>query len=868
MKKALLPLILACLTLGPAGLRAQTTPAIAADDAIEAAVAEELSRMTLEEKIGQMIQIEINLLAYEDPAYSIPALMSMGKDELTALLQRFGLEGQFPIDALVDSQGKAKREAGYAFYLLSHQIADQLPFRLDEEKLRLAFGQYKVSSVLNMPGGMHAADVATWQYVTSGIQDAALNLLGTPCIYGLDQVHGTTYTLGGTLFPQPIGLAATFNPSLAHRMGEISAYETRACGVPWVFVPDLDLGRHPAWSRQYEGVGEDPCLGSVIGRAYLRGFQGDDPNHIDAWHVGTSLKHFVGYGVTGNGLDRNPGTVSDMDLREKHFATFKAALQAGALSVMTNSSILNGMNGAANRRLLTGWLKEELQWDGMVVTDWADIENLRKRDHIVGTQKEGIIMAINAGVDLIMVPSEWGYGALLKEAVDEGSIPMSRIDDAVSRVLRMKHRVGLYERPVADPSLYPDFGCEAHRQAALRTAIESEVLLKNEGGLLPLAQGTKILVCGPNAHTMRGLNGGWSYTWQGSGAERFTTGYHTILDAVRAEFGTDNVVYAPGVEYDLTGSFEAERTPQIEQAVEAAADVDVILCCVGENSYAETSGNMTNLHLSSNQTELVKQLAATGKPIVLVLNQGRCRLIYDIEPLVGAVVDVMLPGNYGGDALALLLSGKENFSGRLPMTYPSYPQTFTTYDYKVSEVQETMTGIYNYEAKTNAQWWFGHGLSYTTFAYSNLRLSLGDGTSVTAPTPAPAATSGQMAAMGQTATAPASILDFGVSDTLHLTVDLTNTGDRAGREVVMAYSTDLVASLIPDNRRLRAFQKVELQPGETRQVTLTIPASDLAFVAADGHWVLEAGDFSLKVGTESATVTCRETYRWDTPNIP
>jgi beta-glucosidase len=809
---------------------AQTVPpAIPADPVIETKVDSQLSRMPLDEKLGQMIQVEINLVTYTDPAFSIPSLMGMGKDSLSAVLQRFGLEQQYPIETLTDADGKIKWEMGYAFYNLSRQINDSLGFHLDKEKLRMAFEKYKVASILNMLGGVHAADVKTWQQATTQIQEAALKYLGIPCMYGLDQVHGTTYTLGGTLFPQPIGMAATFNPELARRMGGITAYETRACGVPWVFVPDLDLGRHPAWSRQYEGVGEDPYLGSVMGKAYLLGLQGNDPNHIDRYHVGTSLKHYVGYGVTGNGMDRNPGSVTDMELREKHFMPFRDCFRAGALSAMTNSSVLNGMNGVANRRLLTGWLKEGLNWDGMIVTDWADIENLRNRDHLAATQKEGIILAINAGVDLMMVPSEWGYGALLKEAVQEGSIPMERIDDAVRRVLRMKHRVGLFEHPVVDPSLYPDFGCESHVDVARQTAIELMVLLKNEGNILPLAKGKKIMVCGPNADTMRGLNGGWSYTWQGTGSEAFTSGYHTILEALRNKFGADNIIYEPGVQYDNRGPFESELPPQIDKAVQAARSADYIVACVGENSYAETNGNLVNLHLSPNQTELVKCLAATGNPVILVLNQGRSRLVYDIEPLVQAVVDVMLPGNYGGEALAELLAGDANFSGRLPFTYPSYPQTFTTYDHKVSEVRETMAGIYNYEAKTHAQWWFGTGLSYTSFAYSNLRLS-------------------------QT--------EFGVGDELTVEVDVTNTGSRTGKEVVMLFSSDLYASLIPDNRRLRAFRKVELQPGETVTVTLKLSAADLAFVDEEGQWLLESGEFRLAVGSESTVIRCRETVRW------
>lgn len=808
--------------------------AIPSDPKIEKAVQKQLSSMTLDQKLGQMIQVESNLVALTRSEYGIESLFRKSKDEVASLIEKFGLTDKYDASKLFSADGRPNISEGYSFYTLSQDINSALGFEFDPEKLKMAFGEYKVGSILNMLGG-HATDLPTWQRAISDIQDAASKHLGIPCLYGLDQVHGTTYSLGGTIFPQPIGMSATFNPDLVHHIGEISAYETRACGVPWVFVPDLDLGRTPAWSRQYEGVGEDPYLGAVIGTAYMLGFQGDDPNHIDQYHVATCLKHFTGYGVTANGRDRVPGQVSEMELREKYFAPFLSAFRAGSLSTMTNSSILNGMNGVANKKLLTGWLKEELDWDGMIVTDWADIENLRKRDHIAATQKDGIIMAINAGVDLMMVPSEWGYGKLLKEAVEEGSIPMSRIDDAVARILRLKHRVGLYENAKPDAKAYPDFGSPKHAAVALKAALESEVLLKNEDNTLPIAKGKKILATGPNANTMRGLNGGWTYTWQGSGTEEYSKSYHTILDALRAKFGEDNVIYAPGLTYDdKSNDCEAENAPDIQGAVSAAKDADIILACIGENSYAETTGNISNLHLSGNQTELVRQLAATGKPIVLILNQGRCRLIYDIEPLAKAVVDVMLPGNYGGDALAELLSGEENFSGRLPFTYPSYPQTFTTYDYKVCEVQETMAGIYNYEAKTNAQWWFGHGLSYTSFEYKNLRVSRES---------------------------------FTKDDEIAVTVDVTNTGSRSGKEVVMLYSSDMVASIIPDNKRLRAFEKVELNPGETKTVSLTLKGSDLAFVGGDSHWVLEKGEFKLSVGGLSKSVSCTDTYHWESPNI-
>lgn len=788
-----------------------------------------VAKMSLDEKIGQMVQLEINQVSYVTQGLSFNDLMALDEQALDKVIKQYKLQDRYDAKQLAGNSAEA-----YQFYLLAQNIQDAIGFKLDDDKLKKAFAEHKVGSLLNMLGGVHGADLKTWRKALSEIQASAKKHLGVPCLYGLDQVHGTTYSLGGTLFPQPIGMSATWNPDLVHRIGEICAYETRACGVPWVFVPDLDLGRNPAWSRQYEGVGEDPCLGAKIGTAYMRGFQGDDKDHIDAWHVGTCLKHFVGYGVTANGRDRVPGMISDSELREKYFAPFLAAFRAGSLSTMTNSSILNGMNGVANKRLLTGWLKEDLDWDGMIVTDWADIENLRNRDHIAATTKDGIVMAINAGVDLMMVPSLWTYGGLLKEAVEEGQVEMSRIDDAVRRILRLKQRLGLFDNPLPDGKLYPKFGSKEHADVALQAAIESEVLLKNEAGVLPIAQGKRILVCGPCGNSMRTLNGGWSYTWQGENSEAFTKSYHTIYDALKRKFGDDHVSYVAGVEWaNLPSQPESERPADFAAVEREAASADVIVACVGENSYAETTGNIGNLHLSAQQTELVERLCATGKPVVLVLNQGRCRLISELVPKVSAVVDVMLPGNYGGDALAELLAGDANFSGRLPMTYPSQPHAFTTYDYKVCENHDTMEGTYNYEANAAAQWWFGEGKSYTTFSYANLRLNK---------------------------------TSFVSGDTLTVTLDVTNTGTRAGKEVVMLFSSDQVASLIPDNRRLRAFEKIDLAAHETRTVSLKIAADDLAFVGEDGHWVLEQGAFTLAVGPLKAETTCTATRRWETPN--
>lgn len=811
-------------------------PVLPKDAAIEAKVQAQLQKMTLEEKIGQMVELEINMITYNDPTYSMQKIMFMDEKELDQTIRKFGLQNQYKASELVAKtpEDRQNMQKMIALYGLSNAITSKLPFKIDEVALDSVINKYKVGSILNAPRTT-AQTPEVWNYVVKTIQDASMKGLGIPDIYGLDQMHGTTYTAGGTLFPSAINMAATFNRDLTFKMGEIVAYETRACNVPWIYGPDIDLARNQAWSRQYEGFGEDVYLSSEMGRAAVRGMQGTDPNHIDKYHVASTLKHYFAYGVPNNGLDRTPAILSDQELREKQFAPFLAAFKEGALSIMTNSSIVNNMNGVANRRFLTDWLKRDLNWDGMIVTDWADIENLRTRDHIAATQKEAIQMAINAGVDMMMVPSQFTYNALLKQLVEEGGVSMDRINDATARVLRLKYRLGLFDTPNTLKEDYPKFGSAEFAAYSRQAALESEVLLKNENNILPLQKGKKILVAGPNANSMRTLNGGWSYTWQGDGAgrEEFTGKYNTIYEALQNKFGKKNVTLVEGVRYE-GGNWQDEVADGIDAAVKAAAGVDYIVVCVGENTYAETTGNIADVNLSQNQKELVKALAATGKPVVMVLNEGRARTIYDIEPLVQGIVHTLLPGNYGGDALAELLAGDANFSGRLPYTYSSKPNAFVNYDYKACEVRGTMSGVYDYDAKTYEQWWFGAGLSYTTYEYSNLK---------------------------------ASKTEFTKDDVLTFTVDVKNTGKMAGKEVVMLYSSDLYASLMPDNKRLRAFEKIELQPGETKTVTLKVKASDLAFVGANNQWTLEAGDFNIIVGKQILPIKCLGTYSWPTPNI-
>ena len=764
-----------CLTAGGQ----KPAPAIPSDPVIEAHIQKWLKKMTLEEKIGQMCEITIDVV----------------------------------------SDFEASKKNG---------------FTLNPAMLDTVIGKYKVGSLLNVPLSV-AQKKEKWAEAIKQIQDLSMKEIGIPCIYGVDQIHGTTYTLDGTMFPQGINMGAAFNRELTEKAAAISAYETKAGCIPWTYAPVVDLGRDPRWSRMWENYGEDCYVNAEMGKASVRGFQGSDPNHIGEYNVAACMKHYMGYGVPVSGKDRTPSSISRSDMREKHFAPFLAAIRQGALSVMVNSGVDNGIPFHANRELLTEWLKEDLNWDGMIVTDWADINNLCTRDHIAATKKEAVKIAINAGIDMSMVPYEVSFCDYLKELVQEGEVPMSRIDDAVARVLRLKYRLGLFENPYWDIKKYNKFGSEEFARVALQAAEESEVLLKNEGNILPLAKGTKILLAGPNANSMRCLNGGWSYSWQGHLADQCAGAYNTIYESLCNKYGKENIIYEPGVTYApyKNDNWWEENQPEIEKSVAAASRADVIIACIGENSYCETPGNLTNLTMSENQRNLVKALAATGKPVILILNQGRPRIINDIVPLAKAIVNVMLPSNYGGDALANLLAGDANFSGKMPFTYPKYINALANYDYKPCENMGQMGGNYNYDSVMDVQWEFGFGLSYTTYSYSNLKV---DKTSFTA------------------------------DDVLTVSVDVTNTGKVAGKESVLLYSKDLVASSTPDNIRLRNFEKIELNPGETKTVTMQLKGSDLAFVGYDGKWRLEKGDFKLKCGNQWTDIQCSETKIWDTPN--
>lgn len=752
-------------------------PIIPRDEAMEARIADMVKRMTVEEKIGQMTQLEV---------------VTLGCD-----------------------------------------YTEKNPnLKLSAERLDDVIGTHKVGSILNVP--KIALTAAQWCEVVSQIQDYSMNAIKIPCIYGLDMNHGASYVLDATLFPQNINMGATFNRELVKRGGEITAYETRASDVPWTFNPTVDLSRDPRWPRVWENFGEDAFLNSELGTAAVLGLQGDNPNKIDRYHIAANLKHFMGYGAPVSGRDRTHSSIGEQEMREKHFAPYLAGIKNGhALSIMVNSTTNNGVPFHANAKYLTTWLKDQLNWDGLIVTDWSDINNLYTREGVAADKKEAIKLAINAGIDMAMEPYKTDYCTLLKELVDEGEVPMSRIDDACARVLRMKMRLGLFETPDTYYKDYPLFASEEFAKASREAATQSMVLLKNDDNILPLSKGARILLAGPNANSMRALNGGWTYTWQGHLTDRLGAQYNTIYESLCDKFGKDNVVYEPGVTYMPDRDWQFDTIVGIDKAVAASRDVDVILACIGENSYCETPGNINDLALSANQLKLVEELSATGKPVVLILNEGRPRIISGIVDGAKAIVDIMLPSNYGGDALADLLAGDANFSGKLPFTYPKHSASLKTYDYKKGESAKTMEGAYNYNAVVDLQWLFGYGLSYTTFEYSNLRVDKPE---------------------------------FKSGDMLNFEVDVTNTGKVTGMESVLLFSTDVVASTSPDIRRLRQFDKISLNPGETRTVKLSVPADDLAFVGYDEKWILEKGDFIIQVGDKTLNITATETKKWDSPN--
>ena len=726
---------------------------------IESKVDKLLKQMTLEEKVGQMAQVSI--------------------------------------ESLGSSNGQ-----GFNF----------------NDKMKDAVVNYKLGSILNSPGPLQSPQ--DWNRLITEIQDAAKQTrLKIPVLYGLDDIHGVNYASGTTLFPQEIGQAATWNRELVHDGAVITAYEARAVGAPWTFSPTLDLGTNPQWPRIWEDYGEDPYLSAELGVQFVKGAQ--DPLGSKE-KLAVSLKHFMDYSDPKSGQDRTDSWIPEHYLREYHLPPYAAAVKAGARTVMINSGLINGIPTHINKHILTDILKGELRFTGFIVSDWQDIENVYRRDKLTKDVKGAIMLAINAGIDMSMIPYNYkGFCSDLIALVKEGKVSQARIDDAVRRILRVKYELDLFNTPVTLLKDYPKFASAEFQGAAYNAAAESITLLKNANNTLPLSKNAKILVTGPNANSMRSLNGGWTYTWQGNMTNEIAPQYNTILEAITNRFGKENVTYVQGVAYKEKGQYYEDTVTGIDAAVQAAANADYVLLCIGENSYTETPGNLVDLELSDNQLALANAMIKTGKPVILVLNEGRPRIISRIEPGAAAILNVYLPGNYGGNALADILTGDVNPSGKLPLTYPRYTNILVSYIHKPSEGDTNPQG-----GTFQPQWPFGYGLSYTSFAYSDLSISKNS---------------------------------FSPDEAATVTVTVKNTGNRDGKEVVQLYVSDLLASFTPDVKRLRGFEKVDLKVGESKTVSFKVPMKDLAFVGTDNKKHLEQGDFKIQIADQSASFNVTKT---------
>lgn len=700
-------------------------------------------------------------------------------------------------------------------------------FKLDDKKVADAMLIYKLGSVLNTSNNK-AMSTAAWNEVVSQLQKSATSSrMKIPLIYGFDAIHGATYVADATLFPQPLAQAATWNRSLVRKAAEVTAYESKATGVTWNFSPVLDLGVNPCWPRIWETFGEDPYLVSQMGVQTIEGYQNPLGGKSQ---ILACLKHYIGYSDPKTGKDRTNAWIPEHYLREYHMPSFRAGVKAGARTVMVNSAMINGIPTHINKYLLTDVLKKELGFTGFVVTDWQDIENVYKRDKIVGSNKEALMLAINAGIDMAMIPYDYKtFFNDLISLVKENKVPISRIDDAVARILRVKFELNLFEVPFSNNSEYPNFASSIAEKAGYDAAAESITLLKNKNNILPISSTAKVLVTGPNSNSMRTLNGGWSYSWQGEKTEMFASKHNTIYEAFQQKMGAGNISFSQGVAYKMDGKYFEDSVVDFNDVKAQAANVDYIILCLGENSYTEKPGDLNDLNLSDNQIELAKVAISTGKPVILVLNEGRPINIARLEPLVSSIIDIYIPGNYGGDALADIVIGKINPSGKLPITYPRYVNALTNYIHKPSDEQSNPQGAYDYSADYNPQYDFGFGLSYTTFQYSDLNV---DKSSYTA------------------------------TDEIVVSFKVKNTGARSGKEAFQIFVSDLVASLSPDVKRLREFDKVELNAGEEKLIRMTIPVKDLGFINTNNKLTIEKGAFVIKVSNLTKEINITNNKTW------
>jgi beta-glucosidase len=686
--------------------------------------------------------------------------------------------------------------------------------KIDQAKLDKAIVKYGVGSILNVSD--QALTVDKWHEIIGQIQETATKKtrLGIPMIYGIDSIHGANYVQGATLFPQEIGMAATWNPELMKRAAEIAAIETRAAGIPWSFSPVLDLGRSPLWPRFWETFGEDPYLAKVMGVAFVRGLEGADVS--SQTQVASSLKHYMGYSFPLTGRDRTPAWIPENYLREYFLPTFDAAVKAGARTIMVNSGEINGVPGHINKHILTDILRTELGFKGFVVSDWEDIKKLVTTWRIAPNEKEATRLAVLAGIDMSMVPNDYSFADHLVALVKEGAVPQSRIDEAVRRILLVKFELGLFEKPMPDASLKAKFALPEYREASLQAARESITLLKNTNNILPLAKTTKVLVTGPTSDSLVSMNNGWTYVWQGSEEGLYPKDRNTIRKAIEAKVGAGNVTFVQGTKITRAPGpsnstpTDQEQEVDVAAAVQAAQNVDVIVLALGEGSYCETPGNITDLTIGEPQIKLTEALKATGKPIVMVLVEGRPRIINRIAESANAILMAYNPSNEGGTAIADILFGDVNPSGKLPFTYPRTPNGLINYDHKPFETENTAFGNMAF----NPQFQFGDGLSYTTFTYSDLRLGK------------------------QTIAA---------NEELPVSVTVTNAGQREGKEAVLVYVSDLAASISPPGKRLRRFAKISLKPGESKTLSFKLRNEDLSFINADNKRIAEPGDFEVKI---------------------
>lgn len=709
---------------------------------IDERVAELLSKMTIEEKVGQMTQVTIDVIAEE-------------REDITK-------------DVVIN-----------------------------KDKLEEAILKYHVGSILNVQGAHHTLE--NWQEIITAIQDVAVKKgrLAIPVIYGVDAIHGMNYTKDATIFPQSINMAATRNAELVERSAEITAYEMKASGIPWNFNPVLGLAREPLWPRFWETFGEDVYLTSELGKHYVKGIQGDD---VFAKDKGAAcVKHYLGYSKPNNGLDRTPAWIPERILREIFLPPFAEAIKQGALTVMVNSSEINGIPVHADYNILTKLLKGELAFEGFVVSDWEDVKRLHTRDRIAKDHKEAVKLAVNAGLDMSMVPYDYSFAEHLVELVNEGEVPMERVDDAVSRILKVKLKLGLFENPYPNKELKENFASDQSRQVNLQAARESMTLLKNDKNILPLKKDTKVLVTGPTANKLSYLNGGWTITWQGDEEDLYPQEKFTILEAIENEIGEENVIYSQGTEID--------SVINIYETVKLAENSDVIILCIGEKPYCEGMGNITNLAIDDEQIELAEALYKTGKPLVMVLVEGRPRVITEIAEQADAIVMAGLPGMEGGIAVSDVLFGNVNPSGKLPFTYPRNVSGYTTYDHKLMEEFEL--------AEFNPLFEFGYGLSYTSFKYSGLSIDKGE---------------------------------YSIDDKIKVKVKVKNTGEVDGKESVELYISDLFASVTRPVKLLKRFKKVFLKAGEEKEVSFELSSNDLSFVGIDNKRIVEPGQFKMTIG--------------------